>query len=199
MIYTVKTRFDIAFDKIVYVFPRQDLSKRGMTPPVGPKAVRQVTKLGFITGCQQRPHDFLHQFIRPNRYAERTSPPIFLRDIDTLDRRPFIPPTAKRLDKRIDFRHGHAICGFSCNALCGRTRASIQPPISAQKEIWIVKMSIQVLNGPAAIPDGFQYGFRDLHDALTKSRSDPVQSPCPCPHAGLRPAARAARMVLCRR
>ena len=138
-----------------------------MATPVGAEAVGQVAELWLIVCFEDGTHGFLHQFILPNRDAERPAPAIFLGNIYPPNRRPLGTLTAELLGEAVDFFHRHPIGGFFRDALCGRPGSFVDSAIGPEKQVGVVEVPVNLLSGqpPATfVLDALQYRFSDLHD-----------------------------------
>ncbi len=73
-----------------------------MRRALGPETVRAVQKVLLVNGLQHHRDSTLEDFIFEGRNAERTHPPIALRDVHPPDGWRFVQPGFGALEKRLE-------------------------------------------------------------------------------------------------
>lgn len=118
-----------------------------MATSVGTEAVGQVAELWLIVCFEDGAHGFLHQFVLPNRYAERPAPAIFLGNIYPPNRRPLVTLTAELLGEAVDFLHGHPVDGFFGDALGGRPGSFVDSAVGTEQQVGVIEVPVNFLMG----------------------------------------------------
>src|SRR6516165_8120858 len=83
MINIVKTSFDVPLDEPFHTLPgMEDVLQGCVAPTSHSESVGGRAELRFVVCFQDGAHDFLQQFVRPSRDAERSCSSIPFRNLD---------------------------------------------------------------------------------------------------------------------
>src|SRR5260370_23401617 len=146
MVELIKALSNISLQKPPRSFPGlPDFTEGCMTSPIRTEPVRAGAHLRFIVCLQDESHDFLEEFIRPGRQAQRAKFAIPFWDENPLYWCPSVAFIAQIINDRLNFLDGHSVyCLFGTSWRHGSI-IGIQTPIGPQIQIWIVQLSIDVL------------------------------------------------------
>src|SRR5437899_826570 len=136
MIDVIKTSFDVSLDEPFHTLPgMEDVLQGCVASASRSESVRGRAELRLVVCLQNGAHDFLQQFVRPSRDAERSCFSIPFRNLDATNGGPSEPFNSEQSDNFPDLPLRHSVHGFRCRTFGHGSFIAIEAAIGSQVEI----------------------------------------------------------------